>query len=59
MITGDEMGGAYSMDGESGIFDPSKPYVNVNYSLAQQPNVSQGRLILEVYRSHTMTHHSR
>ena len=28
-------------------------------SLAQQPNVGQGRLILEGSRSHTMTHHSR
>ena len=27
--------------------------------LAQQPNAGQGRLILEVSISHTMTHHSR
>ena len=27
--------------------------------MAQQPNVGQGRLILCVCRSHTMTHHSR
>jgi hypothetical protein len=26
---------------------------------AQQPNVGQGHLILEVSRSHTVTHHSR
>ena len=29
------------------------------FPLAQQPNAGQGRLILEVSRSHTMTHHSR
>jgi hypothetical protein len=28
-------------------------------SLAQQPNAGQGRLMLEVCRSHTITHHSR
>ena len=28
-------------------------------NLVQQPNVSQGRLIVEVPRSHRMTHHSR
>ena len=27
--------------------------------LGQQPNAAQGRLISEVYRSHTVTHHSR
>ena len=26
---------------------------------AQQPNAAQGRLMLEISRSHTMTHHSR
>ena len=29
------------------------------FPLVQQPNVGQGRLILHVCRSHTMTHHSR
>ena len=29
------------------------------FSLAQQPNEDQGRLIYEGYRSHTMTHHSQ
>jgi ribosomal protein L44E len=29
------------------------------FSLAQQPNAGQGRLILEVSRSHTVTHHRR
>ena len=28
-------------------------------SLAQQPNAGQGRRVLEVSRSHTVTHHSR
>ena len=27
--------------------------------LAQQPKAGQGRLVLEVIRSHTVTHHSR
>ena len=38
-------------------------YLESNLSVrlfpAQQPNASQGRLILEVPGSHTMTHHSR
>ena len=29
------------------------------FSLVQQPNVGQGRLVYEFSRSHTMTHHSR
>ena len=28
------------------------------FSLAQQPNAGQGRLILQVSRSHAMTHHT-
>ena len=34
-------------------------YINNVFSSAQQPNESQGRLILEVCRSHTVTHHYR
>jgi hypothetical protein len=39
----------------------SKPHVSlfIPFLLEPQPNGGQGRLILEVYRSRTMTHHSR
>ena len=33
--------------------------VLVSFSLVQQPNMGQGRLILEASRSYIMTHHSR
>ena len=32
---------------------------NVFFFLTQQPNAGQGRLILEVYRSHAITHYSQ
>jgi hypothetical protein len=35
------------------------PSLSLSLSQASQPNVNQGRLILKVSRSHTMTHHSR
>ena len=36
-----------------------KDLIYYNFPLAQQPNAGQGRHILEVSRSHTMTHDSR
>ena len=37
----------------------SKTFSQYFFSLAQQPNANQGRLISEICRSHTMTRHSR
>jgi hypothetical protein len=42
-------------------FNPFSPpqFNGLFFSQAKQPKANQGRLILEVFRSHTMTRHSR
>ena len=48
----------YLKDRKHGRQCPLSP-LSSNSCLVQQPNASQGRLILKVPRSHTMTDHSR
>jgi len=40
-------------------FDISEIYERFLFSVALRPNAGHGLLMLEVSRSHTMTHHSR
>jgi len=35
------------------------PTLNISFPIALWPKVGQGLLVIEVSRSHTMTHHSR